>query len=64
MHEPGTSHFGLLEAFARRPYLDRALEHARVRGYLAHEFGDSLFIAPPAQALAALDSPRAAPFPG
>jgi S-adenosylmethionine:tRNA ribosyltransferase-isomerase len=40
MHEPGTSHFSLLEAFASKSLLSRALRHARRRGYLRHEFGD------------------------
>lgn len=41
LHEPGTSHFELLQAFAPRALLDHAYEHARRAGYLAHEFGDS-----------------------
>jgi S-adenosylmethionine:tRNA ribosyltransferase-isomerase len=44
MHEPGTSHFELMRAFARRELLERALEHAAQRGYLAHEFGDSCLV--------------------
>lgn len=44
MHEPGTSHFELMRAFARLALLERALEHADKRGYLAHEFGDSCLI--------------------
>ncbi len=44
MHEPGTSHFELMRAFARRELLERALEHAGQRGYLAHEFGDSCLV--------------------
>ncbi len=46
MHEPGTSHFELLSAFAPAPLLARASEHAAERGYLAHEFGDSCSILP------------------
>lgn len=44
LHEPGTSHFDLLEAFAPRPLLLRAVEHAARTGYLQHEFGDSCLV--------------------
>jgi S-adenosylmethionine:tRNA ribosyltransferase-isomerase len=44
LHEPGTSHFDLLQAFAPRQLLERALEHAARTGYLQHEFGDSCLI--------------------
>jgi S-adenosylmethionine:tRNA ribosyltransferase-isomerase len=44
LHEPGTSHFALLEAFAPRALLLRAVEHAARTGYLQHEFGDSCLI--------------------
>lgn len=44
LHEPGTSHFELLEAFAPRSLLLRALEHAARTGYLQHEFGDSCLV--------------------
>lgn len=44
MHEPGTSHFTLLEAFAPRALLERSLEHAALDGYLLHEFGDSMLL--------------------
>ena len=43
-HEPGSSHFELLEAFAPRELLLRAAEHAHLRGYLTHEFGDCCLI--------------------
>jgi S-adenosylmethionine:tRNA ribosyltransferase-isomerase len=46
LHEPNTSHFELLEAFAPRPLLLRALEHAGRTGYLQHEFGDSCLVLP------------------
>jgi S-adenosylmethionine:tRNA ribosyltransferase-isomerase len=46
LHEPGTSHFELLEAFAPRQLLLRALDHAGRTGYLQHEFGDSCLILP------------------
>jgi S-adenosylmethionine:tRNA ribosyltransferase-isomerase len=41
LHEPGTSHFSLLEAFAPRGLLERSFRHAEREGYLVHEFGDS-----------------------
>lgn len=44
LHEPGTSHFTLLEAFAPRALLERSLEHAALDGYLLHEFGDSMLV--------------------
>jgi len=44
LHEEGTSHFELLEAFAPRALLLRALGHAARTGYLQHEFGDSCLI--------------------
>ncbi len=44
LHEPGTSHFSLLEAFAPRRLLERAMRHAERYGYLQHEFGDSCLI--------------------
>jgi S-adenosylmethionine:tRNA ribosyltransferase-isomerase len=44
MHQKGTSHFALLEAFAPRGLLERALAHADNAGYLEHEFGDSLLV--------------------
>jgi S-adenosylmethionine:tRNA ribosyltransferase-isomerase len=44
LHEPGTSHFDLLEAFAPRALLLRAMEHAARTGYLQHELGDSCLI--------------------
>jgi S-adenosylmethionine:tRNA ribosyltransferase-isomerase len=46
MHEPTTSHFALLSAFAPRPLLERALEEAAREGYLQHEFGDVCLILP------------------
>jgi S-adenosylmethionine:tRNA ribosyltransferase-isomerase len=46
MHEPEASHFSLLEAFAPRALLADAHAHAEARGYLAHEFGDSMLILP------------------
>jgi S-adenosylmethionine:tRNA ribosyltransferase-isomerase len=46
VHQPGESHFELLQAFAPEPLLRRALAHAESEGYLAHEFGDSCLILP------------------
>jgi S-adenosylmethionine:tRNA ribosyltransferase-isomerase len=44
LHEPASSHFALLQAFAERPLLLRALEHASREGYFEHEFGDSCLV--------------------
>jgi len=49
MHEAGTSHFALLEAYAPRPLLERALEEAERLGYRQHEFGDFCVVWPPAE---------------
>jgi S-adenosylmethionine:tRNA ribosyltransferase-isomerase len=40
MHEPTESHYRLLQAFADRAVLERALTHAIAVGYRTHEFGD------------------------
>jgi S-adenosylmethionine:tRNA ribosyltransferase-isomerase len=53
IHEPGESHFELLQAFAARPLLEAALAHARDAGYLGHEFGDSSLLLPGLEAAAA-----------
>jgi S-adenosylmethionine:tRNA ribosyltransferase-isomerase len=44
IHEPGTSHFALLGAFAAEEVLLGAARHAEEASYLAHEFGDSSLI--------------------
>jgi S-adenosylmethionine:tRNA ribosyltransferase-isomerase len=44
VHEPGTSHFALLEAFAPRSLLERAYRYSLEQGYLHHEFGDSWLV--------------------
>ena len=44
LHEPGTSHFELLKAFAAPDLLYAAHAHAEAAGYLAHEFGDCSLI--------------------
>jgi S-adenosylmethionine:tRNA ribosyltransferase-isomerase len=46
LHQPGESHFDLLAAFAPEQALRRAVAHAETRGYLAHEFGDSMLVLP------------------
>jgi S-adenosylmethionine:tRNA ribosyltransferase-isomerase len=43
-HEPSTSHFSLLKAFAPRKLLQSAFDHAVRTGYLHHEFGDSWLV--------------------
>jgi len=42
-HEPGTSHYKLLRAFADDATLLRASHELDARGYRTHEFGDSVF---------------------
>ena len=44
LHEVGSSHRELLEAFAPKPLLSRAFMHAEASGYLGHEFGDMCLI--------------------
>jgi S-adenosylmethionine:tRNA ribosyltransferase-isomerase len=46
MHEPGTSHDTLLQAFAPRELLLRAFQAAQQRGFVGHEFGDSMLVGP------------------
>jgi S-adenosylmethionine:tRNA ribosyltransferase-isomerase len=43
-HEPGTSHYELLRAFADDPTLARAAQELEHRGYRTHEYGDSVLI--------------------
>jgi S-adenosylmethionine:tRNA ribosyltransferase-isomerase len=43
-HEPGTSHYELLRAFAGNAVLRRARDELEETGYRTHEFGDSLLI--------------------
>jgi S-adenosylmethionine:tRNA ribosyltransferase-isomerase len=50
MHEPGSSHFALLTAFAPAEVLERAHAAAEAAGYRAHEFGDSMFVCAAARA--------------
>ncbi|HEY3234831.1 MAG TPA: S-adenosylmethionine:tRNA ribosyltransferase-isomerase [Polyangiaceae bacterium] len=44
MHEPRTSHFRLLEAFAPSALLERATTLAAELGYHQHEFGDACLV--------------------
>lgn len=44
IHEPGTSHFELLRAFASAAVLDHALAVAEAERFLIHEFGDSMLV--------------------
>ena len=46
LHEPGSSHFALLGAFAPAAHLEAAFRAAESAGYLAHEFGDAMLILP------------------
>lgn len=46
LHEPGESHFELLQAFAPKGLLEKAIAHAARAGYLGHEFGDLSLILP------------------
>ena len=43
-HEPGTSHYELLRAFACDTVLQMASAALEQRGYRTHEFGDSVLI--------------------
>lgn len=43
-HEPGSSHYELLRAFADGRTLQRTSDALSLRGYRTHEFGDSMLI--------------------
>jgi S-adenosylmethionine:tRNA ribosyltransferase-isomerase len=43
-HEPGTSHYELLRAFAPDAVLRRAADRLERQGYRTHEFGDSVLL--------------------
>ena len=45
VHESGSSHYELLRSFQSDRALGQMTEQADARGYRAHEFGDSVFIA-------------------
>ena len=44
-HEPNTSHYEMLRAFAGDNILRRASDELSSRGYRTHEFGDSILLA-------------------
>ena len=44
IHEPGTSHYELLRAFADDATLNRADRELNANRYRTHEFGDSVFL--------------------
>jgi S-adenosylmethionine:tRNA ribosyltransferase-isomerase len=46
MHEPASSHFRMLQAFAPRALLDASWAEATRLGYRGHELGDTCLIAP------------------
>ena len=46
LHEPEASHLSLLEAVAGRSLVERAYGAVERRGYLWHEFGDSMLFLP------------------
>jgi S-adenosylmethionine:tRNA ribosyltransferase-isomerase len=52
-HEPGSSHYELLRAFADEATLNRADEELRAHGYRTHEFGDAVWIERNASAMGA-----------
>jgi S-adenosylmethionine:tRNA ribosyltransferase-isomerase len=54
VHEPGTSHYELMRAFAGEETLQLAIEQMTANGYRTHEFGDSMLIS--ARARTACDS--------
>jgi S-adenosylmethionine:tRNA ribosyltransferase-isomerase len=43
-HEPGTSHYELLRAFASDERLDAVSSALDAHGYRTHEFGDSMLV--------------------
>jgi S-adenosylmethionine:tRNA ribosyltransferase-isomerase len=43
-HEPGTSHYDMLRAFADERTLGRIDRELNELGYRTHEFGDSVFL--------------------
>jgi S-adenosylmethionine:tRNA ribosyltransferase-isomerase len=44
LHEAGSSHYDLLRAFQSDSALKEMTVQAETRGYLAHEFGDAVFL--------------------
>ena len=62
MHEPTTSHFALMSAFAGEALLSAAIEHAEGAGYLAHEFGDTSLVLASGEDMATATSMRGGRF--
>lgn len=62
VHEPGTSHYELLRAFAGDEALSRAASALDAQGYRGHEFGDSMLVerTPTRRCEAPVDEARAA----
>ena len=56
-HEPGTSHFELLRAFAEDASLDRMAVALESGGFRTHEFGDSIFMEQSREAARRAESP-------
>lgn len=46
VHEPGTSHYAVVSAFAPAALVEAAHEHAAARRLLVHEFGDATLVLP------------------
>ncbi len=57
-HEPGTSHFELMRAFAAEPALEGMARALEAGGYRTHEFGDSVFLERSCDAFAQLHAVR------
>ncbi len=60
-HEPGSSHYDLLGAFADAETLDRADRLLATGGYRTHEFGDSVLVERAARAVTAAGSASVQP---
>jgi S-adenosylmethionine:tRNA ribosyltransferase-isomerase len=58
-HEPGTSHYDMLRAFADEPALIRIDRALNSHGYRTHEFGDSVFLEAARQVTGAVSVRRA-----
>ena len=52
-HEPGTSHYELLRAFAADRVLESAARELETHAYRTHEFGDSVLVEAPRKRAAA-----------
>jgi S-adenosylmethionine:tRNA ribosyltransferase-isomerase len=60
-HQPGTSHYEVLRAFANDSVLERVSAGLEQHGYRAHEFGDSVLIQAGGRQPALIKSPRTRP---